>query len=84
MLRLTFERKRRDWSQHDVAYRATLLLGGQTRLRLQTTISRIELGLTAPSEAELEALATILDVAPAFALLRHVAVLASEIEEPVA
>ena len=84
MLRLTFERKRRGWSQGDVACRATLLLGGETRLRLQTTISRIELGQTVPTELELEALATILEVQPAFALLRHVAVVAAEIEEPVA
>jgi transcriptional regulator with XRE-family HTH domain len=83
MLRLTFERKRRGWSQSDAAERAASLLGPDTRLRLQTTISRIELGLTTPSEAELEALATIFDVSPAFKLLCHVDVVASEIEEPV-
>lgn len=87
MLRLTYERKARKWSQGEVARRAALLLGRWSRLRLQSIISRLELSQTKPTEQELEALAAIFEVQPPFVLLRQIAFVPAdrepvEIEEP--
>lgn len=73
MLRLEFERKNRRWTQTDVARRVESLLGNTSRLRLQTFISRAELGQICLTDEELAALAEIFHVSPAFMLLRPVA-----------
>jgi transcriptional regulator with XRE-family HTH domain len=75
VLRLTLERKRRKWSQSDLADRVVEELGVVgffSRMRHQYVISAIELGRITPTEDELNALARALQIAPAFALLTPV------------
>jgi transcriptional regulator with XRE-family HTH domain len=68
-LRLTYERKRQNWSQSYVADRVREL-GGSARLSRQSGISLVELGRLIPTEEELQTLGRVFGVSPAFFLLK--------------
>jgi len=75
VLRITLERKRRGWSQTELGQRVVTelgLVGFCSRLRRQRVISDLELGRIKPTEAELAALASVLQVQPAYLLLTSI------------
>lgn len=66
LLRLRFEREKRGWRQMELALRSGVP---------QSTISSFEIGNRIPTEAELEALAQILEVRPPSVLLKPVKIM---------
>ena len=72
-LRLTHERRKRGWSQAELARRVKEC-GGPSRLSHQAGISFLEVGHLTPTDAELDMFGHIFEISPAFVLLKPVAV----------
>jgi transcriptional regulator with XRE-family HTH domain len=72
-LRLTHERRKRGWTQAELARRVKEC-SGPSRLSHQAGISFLEVGHVTLTDAELEMFGQIFGVSPAFVLLKPIAV----------